>query len=258
MPEIHPTALVSENAQLDDDVEVGPFSIIEDGVIIRSGSRIDSHTKICRGVIMGKNNTIETGAVIGGTPQDLGFDPLTDTGVLIGNGNTFREYVTIHRSTRVGGNTIIGDDNYLMAVSHLAHDVVVGNKNILANNTMIAGHVTIGNNTFLGGGAGIHQYIRIGDYAMVQGNAGMTRDVPPYCIVHQINQLSGLNSIGLKRAGFTPAERKEIKLVYTILFRSKGSRAENLAEADLQTWGEAATLLIEAVRTPSSKGILTR
>jgi UDP-N-acetylglucosamine acyltransferase len=86
----------------------------------------------------------------------------------------------------------------------------------------------------------------------------MTRDVPPYCIVHQVNQLSGLNSVGLKRAGFSPAERKEIKRAYITLFRSKGSRAENLAEADLHTWGEAATVLIEAVRTPSSKGILTR
>ncbi len=258
MPDIHPTALVSENAQLDDDVAVGPFTIIEDGVILRSGCRIDSHAKICRGVIMGKDNTVETGAVIGGAPQDLGFDSNTDSGVLIGNGNTFREYVTIHRSTQPGGNTIIGASNYLMAVVHLAHDVVVGNKNILANNTMIAGHVTIGNNTFLGGGAAIHQFIRIGDYAMVQGNAGMTRDIPPYCIVHKINQLAGLNTVGLKRAGFSPAERKEIKLAYTILFRSRGTRDENLAEADLQTWGEAATALIEAVRTPSSKGILTR
>ena len=258
MSVIHPTALVSDSAQLDNDVEVGPFAIIEDGVILRAGCRIDSHAKICRGVIMGKDNTIEHGAVIGGNPQDLGFNPNTDSGVLIGDGNTFREYVTIHRSTKSGGNTIIGDENYLMAVVHLAHDVVMGNKNILANNTMIAGHVTLGNSSFLGGGAAIHQQIRIGDFAMVQGNAGMTRDVPPYCIVHQINQLSGLNSVGLKRAGFTPAERKEIKLAYTILFRSKGTRDENLAEADLQTWGEAAALLIEAVRTPSSKGILTR
>ena len=258
MPTIHPTALVSENAQLADDVEVGPFSVIEDGVTLRSGCRVDSHAKICRGVIMGKNNVIETGAVIGGAPQDLGFDPLTDSGVLIGNENTFREYVTIHRSTQAGGNSIIGDENYLMAVVHLGHDTIVGNNNVLANNTMIAGHVTIGNNTFLGGGAGIHQFIRIGDYAMVQGNAGMTRDVPPYCIVHQINHLSGLNSVGLKRAGFTPEERKEIKLAYTILFRSKGTRQENLAEADLQTWSDPASLLIEAVRTPSTKGILTR
>ena len=258
MPEIHPTALVSENAQLDDDVEVGPFSIIEDGVIIRFGCRINSHAKICRGVIMGKENIIEHGAVIGGAPQDLGFNLNTDSGVLIGDGNTFREYVTIHRSTRAGGSTIIGNENYLMAVAHLAHDVVIGNNNILANNTMLAGHVTLGNNTFLGGGAGVHQFTRIGDCAMIQGNAVMTRDVPPYCIVHQVNQLSGLNSVGLKRAGFSPAERKEIKLAHTILFRTKGSRAESLAEADLQTWGEAATALIEAVRTPSSKGILTR
>ena len=207
---------------------------------------------------MGKDNIVDTGAVIGGNPQDLSFDPLTDSGVLIGNGNTFREYVTIHRSTQSGGNTIIGDENFLMAVVHLGHDTVMGNNNILANNTMIAGHVTLGNKIFLGGGAGIHQQVRIGDLAMVQGNAGMTRDVPPYCIVHQINQLSGLNSVGLRRAGLTPAERKEIKLAYTILFRSKGTREENLAEADLQTWSEAASLLVEAVRTPSSKGILTR
>ena len=258
MPEIHPTALVSESAQLDDDVKVGPFSIIEDGVIIQLGCRIKSHAKICRGVVMGKENIIEHGAVIGGTPQDLGFNPNTDSGVIIGDGNTFREYVTIHRSTQAGGNTIIGNENYLMAVAHLAHDVMIGDNNILANNTMIAGHVTLGCKTFLGGGAGIHQFTRVGDCAMVQGNAVMTRDVPPYCIVHQVNQLSGLNSIGLKRAGFSSEERKEIKLAYITLFRRKGSRAENLAEADLQTWGEAATLLIDAVRTPSSKGILTR
>ncbi|MCL4169015.1 UNVERIFIED_CONTAM: hypothetical protein GTU68_050238, partial [Idotea baltica] len=151
MPNIHPTALVSKNSQLHDEVEVGPFAIIEDGVILRSGCKVDSHAKICQGVIMGRNNLVGHGAVIGGAPQDLEFDLGIESGVLVGNDNHFREYVTIHRSTQSDGNTIIGDGNFLMAVAHIAHDVVVGNKNILANNTMIAGHVTLGNHTFLGG-----------------------------------------------------------------------------------------------------------
>lgn len=258
MSKIHPQALVSPSAQLADDIEVGPFAIIEDNVSIGSGCRIASHARICSGVIMGENNTVDHGAVVGGDPQDLSFDPSTSSGVLIGDGNTFREYVTINRSTRAGSNTVVGDRNFLMAVSHLAHDVVVGDDNVLANNVMVAGHVHIGNKVFLGGGTAIHQFIRIGDFAMTQGNSGMTRDIPPYCIVHKINQLSGLNTIGLKRAGFTPDERKEIKLAYSLVLNSKSTRCEALEQADTLEWTPVAAKLIEAVRSPSSKGILTR
>ncbi len=258
MPQIHPQAIVADSAKLASDVEIGPFAIIEANVTIGSGCRIASQAKICSGVTMGSDNIVEHGAVIGGDPQDLSFDPKTPSGVIIGNGNTFREYVTINRSTQAEGNTIIGDRNFLMAVSHLAHDVVIGNDNVLANNVMIAGHCQLGSNIFLGGGTAIHQFIHLGDYAMTQGNSGMTRDVPPYCIVHKINELSGLNTIGLKRAGFSPEERKEIKLAYSLLLNSKSSRAEALQEVDQLTWSPLAAKLIEAVRFPSSKGILTR
>jgi UDP-N-acetylglucosamine acyltransferase len=258
MPAIHPTALVSENAILAGDVEVGAFAIIEDGVNLGPGCKIDSHAKICTGVAMGPRNSVGHGAVIGGTPQDLGFDPTTRTGVLVGEGNTFREHVTVNRSTVEDGNTIIGDRNFLMAVSHLGHDVQIGNHNVIANNVMVAGHCRLGSRIFLGGGAGIHQFIHIGDFAMVQGNAGMTRDIPPYCIVHQINLLSGLNAIGLRRGGFTVEERMEIKKAYHLLFSSKSTRAEALTKVDGFAWSEAAHVLIEAVRNPSSKGILTR
>jgi len=258
MSQIHPQALVSESANLADDIEVGPFAIIEDKVTIGPGCRVASQAKICSGVVMGENNIIDHGAVIGGLPQDLAFDPATNSGVLIGNGNTIREYVTINRSTLPNSNTIIGDRNFLMAVSHLAHDVEIGNDNVLANNVMVAGHCLLGSKIFLGGGTAIHQFIHIGDYAMSQGNSGLTRDIPPYCLVHKINQLSGLNSVGLKRGGFTPPERKEIKTVFTMLLNSKVSRAEALAEVDRYTWTPATAKLIEAVRSPSSKGILTR
>lgn len=258
MPLIHPQSLVSNSAILADDVEVGPFALIEDGVTIGAGCRIGSQARICRGVAMGKNNIVDHGAVIGGAPQDLSFDSETRSGVTIGNDNTFREYVTINRSTATGGKTIVGDRNFLMAVSHLAHDVVVGNDNILANNVMIAGHVRIGDKIFFGGGSAIHQYVHVGDFAMTQGNSGMTRDVPPYCVVHKINQLSGLNVVGLRRGGFTREERKEIKLAYSLVLNSKFSREEALEEASQMDFGPVATKLVAAVRSPSSKGILTR
>jgi UDP-N-acetylglucosamine acyltransferase len=258
MPTIHPHALVSPSANLAEDVEVGPFAIIEEDVTLGPGCRVASQAKICAGVTMGENNRIDHGAVIGGDPQDLSFDPATSSGVLIGDGNTFREYVTINRSTKAGGRTTIGHNNFLMAVSHLGHDVVMGDGNILANNVMIAGHCRLGNRIFLGGGTAIHQFIHIGDFAMSQGNSGMTRDIPPYCLVHKINQLSGLNTTGLKRGGFSPDERREIKLAHAMLLSAKCSRQEALRQVDERTWGPAATKLIEAVRHPSSKGILTR
>ncbi|MGD1978669.1 MAG: acyl-ACP--UDP-N-acetylglucosamine O-acyltransferase [Akkermansiaceae bacterium] len=258
MPNIHPSALVSPSANLADDVEVGAFAIIEDEVVIGSGCKIGSQAKIRKGVVMGENNTVDHGSVIGGDPQDLSFDPETPSGVVIGNGNTFREHVTINRSTSDNGNTIVGDDNFLMAVAHLGHDTLLGDHNVLANNVMIAGHCRIGNRTFLGGGAATHQFVHVGDFVMAQGNSGMTRDVPPYCIVHQINQLSGLNTVGLKRGGFSPEERKEIKAAYALVLNSKTTRIEALATADKISWGPAAAKLIEAVRHPSSKGILTR
>ena len=258
MSNIHSTALIAATSTIAPDVQIGPFAIIGEDVTIHSGCRIASQAKICSGVTMGKNNSVEHGAVIGGDPQDLGFDPQTQSGVLIGNDNTFREYVTINRSTQANSNTIIGDRNFLMAVAHLAHDVQIGDDNVLANNVMVAGHCRLGSKIFLGGGTAIHQFIHIGDYAMTQGNSGMTRDIPPYCSVHKINELSGLNTVGLKRGGFTPSERKEIKLAYSLVLNSKSSRVEALQEADKLEWSTAAAKIIEAVRSPSSKGILTR
>ena len=207
---------------------------------------------------MGADNTVEHGSVIGGLPQDLSFDPTTESGVLIGNGNTIREYVTINSSTRPGGNTIVGDRNFIMAVTHLAHDVEIGNDNIFANNVMIAGHCHLGSQIFLGGGSGFHQFVHIGDFAMSQGNSSISKDIPPYCTAHRNNILSGLNVVGLKRGGFSPTERKEIKLAYSMVLNSKSNRTEALAQADQLTWSPTSAKIIEAVRSPSTKGILTR
>jgi len=258
MPSIHPTALVSDAASLAGDVAVGPFSIIDGPAVIEAGTKIGAHVWIHGRVEAGPRNTIGYGSIIGADPQDLSFDPAIDSGVRLGPSNVLREYVTIHRATAPGNSTLIGEDNYLMTGVHLGHDVVLGNRNILANNALVAGFVTIGEAVFLSGGTLLHQFIRVGDYAMFQGLAGSSKDVPPYCIVRHGNTLSGLNVIGLRRAGFAAADRNEIKSAYALLFQSGLTTSDALAEADRRRWSPAAAKLIAAVRHPTKRGVLTR
>ena len=167
---------------------------------------------------MGQGNVVGRGAVIGGDPQALSFNVATESGVKIGDGNTFREHVTVHRSAQPGGVTVIGNGNFLMAAAHVGHDSLLGNHNVLANAVLIAGHIVIGNRCFLGGEAAVHQFVRIGDYAMVQGCGGYTRDIPPYCTVFRWNNLRGLNTVGLRRAGFDSAARLALKKAWKAVF----------------------------------------
>ena len=258
MPEIHARALVSDDARLAPGVTVGPFSIIDGPVVIGAGSTVGPHVSIRGRVVMGTGNTIGPGAVLGEDPQSIPFDPDTDSGIVLGDNNILREYVLIHRSIHPGENTTIGSDNFLMTNAHIAHDFLCGDHNIIGSNALFAGHVEVGNHAFIGGGAGFHQFMRIGDYAMVAGNATITMDVPPFCTTRRSNRLAGLNAIGLRRAGFTPEERKNIKAAYTLLFLSTLPRDQVFAEADSRDWNPHARQLIEAVRTPTKRGVLAR
>jgi UDP-N-acetylglucosamine acyltransferase len=258
VPDIHSSAQISPDAQIAEDVTIGPFAIIDGPAVIGSGSVIEAQVWIHGAVTIGANNKIGYGAIVGADPQDLAFDPATETGVEIGVRNVIREYVTIHRATEAGTKTRIGDENYLMTGAHLGHDVTLGNKNIIANNVLLAGFVEVGNSVVIAGASVFHQFIKIGDHVMVQGLTGSSKDVPPYCILRHGNRLSGLNSIGMRRAGISPNERQEIKSAYAILFQSGLAIDSALDEAGTREWGPAATLLIEAVRNPSRKGVLTR
>ena len=258
MPEIHPSAIVSERARLAEDVTVGPFSIIDDGVEIGAGSIIGAHVCVTGCAKLGANKTVWYGTIIGADPQDASFDSATASKVEIGDHNKIREYVTIHRSTAAGGSTFVGDSNFLMTGVHLAHDVGMGNHNVLANNVLVAGHVKIADHVFLGGGSAFHQFIHIGPYAIVQGNAVVSRDVPPYCMAHGRNELAGLNVIGLRRGGFSAEERADIKRAYQLLFRGGGNITEALAEADKTTWTDVAKLLLHSARHASKKGLMSR
>ena len=253
---IHPTALISPSARLAPDVAAGPYAIIEEGVTLGPGCRVEAHGQVLRGVRMGSGNVVGRGAIIGGDPQSLGFNPSTESGVKIGDGNTFREHVTIHRSTQAGGDTVIGSGNFFMATSHVGHDAVLGDHNVLANGVLIAGHISIGHRCFLGGGAALHQFIRVGDSAMVQGCGGYTRDIPPYCTVFRWNNLRGLNVVGLRRAGFATPLRMALKRAWRAVFCGEQPPV-SAAAALLQGGGESTEVrqFLAFIASAGPKGV---
>jgi len=220
--EIHPTAIISPDAEIAEDTSIGPFCIIHDKVHIKKGTRLMSHVVIEGSTEIGENCTIYPFASIGLPPQDLKYRG-EETGLRIGNNNTIREYCAIHRAS-VGGDgvTSIGDKNFLMAYVHVAHDCKIGNSVIMANLATLAGHVSIEDHAVIGGLVAVHQFTRVGAYAMVGGFSGVGQDIPPYMIASGARvKLFGLNTVGLKRHGFSDATVNELKKAYKILFREK-------------------------------------
>ncbi len=202
MPKIHPTAIIDDRAELADDVEVGPWCLIEGRVTIGAGTRLLSRVSLNGPLVIGENNTIYPNATIGFAPQDLKFDHASEgAGVAIGNNNLLREGVNIHRATGQTPTTL-GDDNYLMVNAHLGHDCVVGNRVMMANNAAMAGHVTLGDQVIIGGGAAIHQFVTIGRLSMVSGLQGIGQDLPPFCTVYVSRYVGSLNIVGLRRNGY--------------------------------------------------------
>ncbi len=252
---IHATALIDPSAQIDPSAEIGPYVVIEGPAEIGAGCKIEAHAQIVGHVVVGEGTRVGRGAVIGAEPQDLGFDPATKSSVILGRKNVIREHVTIHRGSTPGGVTRIGDENFLMATSHLAHDVVLGNNNILANGVLLAGHIHMGNHTFLGGGAVFHQFLRIGDFCVVQGNGSFSKDIPHYCAAQRVNRITGLNVIGLKRQGFTADDRAAIKELFHLLFDSGLNLTQALERAVTRQWSGKAMRLLEFVQAPSKKGV---
>jgi len=219
MTTISPFAIVSPEAQIGENVEIGHFCLIESSVTIGRGCKLASHVVIKSGVSIGENNQFCEGSVIGGAPQHVSALPPFGQ-IRIGDGNVFREHTTIHRSLKEHGTTVIGNENYLMINAHVAHDCVIGNNNILVNNVMLGGHVTIGNRAVLGGAAAIHQNARVGSLAMVGGQAHVTQDIPPFMMVDGLTgQIVGLNLVGLRRSGRTSEDIKILKGAYFTLYR---------------------------------------
>jgi UDP-N-acetylglucosamine acyltransferase len=220
--EIHPTAIVESKAEIDEDVIIGAYCIIGEDARIKKGTKLISNVIIEGNTEIGENCTIYPFTSIGLPPQDLKYKG-EKTGLTIGNNNIIREYITIHRAS-VGGNgiTTIGDNNFLMAYVHIAHDCKIGSHIIMANAATLGGHVVVEDYAVIGGLTAIHQFTRIGSYAMVGGFSGVGQDIPPYMIASGARaKLFGLNTIGLKRHGFSDTVINELKKAYKILFREK-------------------------------------
>jgi len=218
---IHPTAVVDPNAEIDEDVEIRPYSVIGPDVRIHRGTVIGSHAVIDQYTTIGPDCTIFQHAAIGGAPQALKYKG-EKTFVKIGRGTTIREFVTVHRGTEFGGGrTEVGEENYLMAYSHIAHDCFTGRRVIFANAASLGGHIRVGDYATLGAFAAVHQFARIGDYAFVGAVTGVTKDVPPYVLASGTPRakLHGLNSVGLKRHNFAAQTIQALKRAYRILFR---------------------------------------
>jgi len=216
---IHSTAIIDPSTKLGVEVRVGPYAIIETGCVIGDDCEVRAHAVICRGTVMGAGNQIGYGAVIGAEPQDYAFKD-TSSRVEIGSGNKIREYVTIHRATKNGSATRVGNNNFLMGGVHLGHDVQIGNHVVLANNTLLGGYVQVEDRAFLGGATIVHQHVRIGRLVITRGGTRLGKDVPPYFMAVATNQVSGINRIGLRRAGFSQETRRAIQEAYKLIYRS--------------------------------------
>jgi len=215
---IHPHTYIHPNAKLATNVKVDPFTVIHQNVEIGEGTWIGSNVTIMEGARIGKNCRIFPGAVIAAAPQDLKFEEEATT-VVIGDGTTIREFVTIHRGTKDRWSTVVGNNCLVMAYSHIAHDCIIGNNCIMSNNTQIAGHVTMGDNAILAGMCAVHQFTNIGKYAFIAGGSLVSKDVPPYIKAGRTPlSYAGVNSIGLKRKGFNFEQINHILDMYRFIY----------------------------------------
>lgn len=233
---IHPTAIISPTAQLSDDIEVGPNVIIGGQAKVGSGCTIQANAVLDGKITLGDNNTVGYGAILGAPPQDFAYSPDIESEVIIGNNNRIREYVTIHRGTKAGTATLVGDRCFLMVGCHLGHNVEVANDVIITNNCLLAGYVQVGEGAVLGGGSVFHQFIRIGRRSMIAGGARLNKDIPPFTLGSFFNILNGINIVGLRRCGVDAATRTEIRRAFQLVFRSQKTVREAIAEARLSEW----------------------
>jgi UDP-N-acetylglucosamine acyltransferase len=252
---IHPTALVDSAAQIGADVEIGPFCIIGPQGVIGEKTIVQSHVVIEGEVVIGTGSFIGHGAIIGATPQDVSFSPERKTKVEIGNDNIIREYCTIHRGSPEGSATKIGDKNFLMAGAHIGHNCVIGNNVVIANNCLLAGHVRVDDGAFLGGGSTFHQHMHIGRLVMVQGSSAFGKDLPPFVIAAERNFVFGLNTVGLRRAGFTAKDRDEIKAAFKLIYQSGSNVGQAIEKAATMKFSAPAREFLGFVASAKKRGI---
>ncbi len=264
MAKIHPTAIVDKRAELADDVEIGPGSVVEADVKIGPGTVLRQNVIVRRYTTLGRGNTVDAFTVLGGEPQDLKFDPNTVSFLRIGDGNVFREHVTISRATGEGNATVVGNKTYWMVGSHAGHNATVHDEAILVNGSALAGHSELGAKAILSAHVVVHQFTWVGAMVMSQGNGACSMHVPPYTIFARFNCLVGLNTVGLRRSpNIGDEDRRQIKEAFSLTYRNGLSPAKALEKMDAcADWGAAADKFRQFVRRvveakkPFNRGLL--
>lgn len=254
---LHPTAVIGDKVELGENVFVGPCAVIDGEIQLGDRCRIGPHVYLTGKTKLGEDNVLHSGCVIGDSPQDTRYSG-EPSETIIGSRNTFREHVTVHRSNTEQEATIIGSDNLFMAGSHIGHNAEIGNHVVLANSALIGGHAAIEDNVFIGGNASIHQFARIGRLALLQGNSGLSQDLPPFLIACRLNELGGLNTVGLRRAGITPEDRLQLKKLYHALFRQGLPLSVATEQAKKQFAGEPLCQELLAFIRRSRRGVCSK
>ena len=256
---IHPTAVIASDAKLGDGVRVGPFVVIDGPVTVGSETTIGPHAHLVGPLTLGAGNAVGTGVVLGGAPQHLAYKGEA-TELVIGYGNIFREHVTVHRGMPAGvgpgtGVTRVGNRNLFMANSHVAHDCVVGSECMFANGAVIGGHVTVGDRALLSGNSAVHQFCRVGRLGLLSGASATSKDIAPFWIMQEVNQVCGVNVVGMRRAGIPSAEIQAVRRAFAIIYLEGLPISAALAKIEAQ-YGQFAAVreLVEFVRS-SKRGI---
>jgi UDP-N-acetylglucosamine acyltransferase len=254
MPAIHPTAVIHPEAEIDSSVDIGPYTVIDEGVTVGPETKIGPHCYITGRTSIGKKNRIHAGCILGDEPQDLAYSGVP-TSLKIGDSNIIREHVTIHRGTKEGTSTELGNENFLLANCHVAHNCQIGSQVIIVNAVLLGGYVEVQNRAFLGGGAVVHQFCRVGELSILRGLARISKDVPPFCMAVENNELVGLNLVGLRRAHLGAEQRDQLKSAYKKIFHSGLNVTQALGEVKGIASGEVQRL-VEFIET-SKRGICT-
>ncbi len=254
MSRIHPTVLISPEADIAEGVQIGPYTVIEGAVRIGPGCVIGPHVHLIGPLTLGRGNQIGTGCVLGARPQHLQYND-EPTCTLVGDFNIFREHVTIHRGSHLGLQTVIGNHNFLMAHAHIGHDAQIGNHCILANGALVAGHCVLEDRVFISGNAATHQWVRVGRLALLSGCSGTTKDIPPFIMQQSIDRVVGVNVIGMRRAGIANEQIDAVRRAFHILYR-KGFTVRSALDKMLAELGEYATVreMVQFIRA-SKRGI---
>lgn len=251
---IHPSATIGPRVTLGEANDIGPGCVLEDGVVLGSRNRLWMNVYLGPGTTLGDENQLHMGAVIGHVPQDLAFAG-APSGTTIGHRNTIREYVTVHRGTKEGSATVIGDECFLMANAHVAHNCQIGNQVGLVNLATLAGYCVIEDGALLAGMVVLHQFTRVGRLAIISGLSAVNKDVPPYMLCGgRPAVIQGLNVVGLRRAGLAPPVREDIKRAYKLLYRSGLNVTHALEAIERECRSTEVQALVAFVRA-SERGI---